>query len=174
MIGVAGQSKPRLLSRSSRPAAAAFRIGQDARCAAMSESGTFETCQQPLAMSAYWGRTEVTGCRSKRCFCDGFRMTAIETVRLAPGPSSESRQGTNPRVKCAEGAARSAMGIWATRKMCATIAMRSRASNGAPGGKQKQVLMVEVAVERGDRRFTLTLVRRIRVSVSATGRGPVR
>jgi hypothetical protein len=36
------------------------------------------------------------------------------------------------------------------------------------------VLMVEVAVERGDRRFTLTLVRRIRVSVSATGRGPVR
>jgi len=26
MIGVAGQSKPRLISRSSRPAAAAFRI----------------------------------------------------------------------------------------------------------------------------------------------------
>jgi len=31
MIGVAGQSKPRLLSRSSRPAAAAFRVDQDAR-----------------------------------------------------------------------------------------------------------------------------------------------
>src|SRR5690348_17208190 len=40
MIGVAGQSKPRLLSRSSRPAAAAFRIDQDARCAEMSKSGT--------------------------------------------------------------------------------------------------------------------------------------
>jgi hypothetical protein len=33
MIGVAGQSKHRLLSRLSRPAAAAFRIDQDARCA---------------------------------------------------------------------------------------------------------------------------------------------
>src|SRR6267378_284283 len=31
MIGVAGQSKPRLLSRSSRPAAAAFRIDQEMR-----------------------------------------------------------------------------------------------------------------------------------------------
>jgi hypothetical protein len=85
----------------------------------------------------------------------------METVRLAPGPSSESRQGTNPRVKCAEGAARSAMGIWVTRKVCGGIAMRSRASNGAPGGKQKQVLMVGVAIERGHRRFTLTPGRRI-------------
>ena len=41
MIGVAGQSKPRLLSRSSRPAAAAFRIDQDARRAEMSKSETF-------------------------------------------------------------------------------------------------------------------------------------
>ena len=32
---VAAQSKPRLLSRSSRPAAAAFRNDQDARCAEM-------------------------------------------------------------------------------------------------------------------------------------------
>jgi hypothetical protein len=82
-------------------------------------------------------------------------------VRLAPGPSSESRQGTNPREKCADGAARSAMGIRMTRKVGVTTAMGSRASNVAPGGKQKQVLMVEVAVERGHRRFTLTLVRRI-------------
>ena len=55
---------------------------------------------------------------------------------------------------CAEGAARSSMGIRVTRKVCATTAMGSRASNGAPGGKRKQVLMVEVAVERGHRRFT--------------------
>ena len=42
--------------------------------------------------------------------------------------------------------------------------LRRRAAgprNDAPGGKQKQALMVEVAVERGHRRFTLTLVRRI-------------
>jgi len=44
MIGVAGQCKPRLLSRLSRPAGAAFRIDQNARCAGTSESGTFETC----------------------------------------------------------------------------------------------------------------------------------
>jgi hypothetical protein len=49
------------------------------------------------------------------------------------------------------------------------IAMRSRASNDAPGGKQKQAWMVEVGVERGHRRSTLTLVRRICVSVTATG-----
>ena len=77
------------------------------------------------------------------------------------GPSSESRQGTNPRVKCAEGAAGSAMGIWVTRKVCARIAMGLRASNGASGGRQKQVLMVEVGVERGHRWFVLTLGRRI-------------
>jgi hypothetical protein len=59
------------------------------------------------------------------------------------------------------GAARSAMGIWVARKVCATIAMRLRASNGAPGGRLKQVLMVEVAVERSDRRFTLMLGQRI-------------
>jgi hypothetical protein len=53
------------------------------------------------------------------------------------------------------------MGIRVTRKVHAMIAMRSRASNRTPGGKQKQVLMVEVAVERGHRRFTLTLGRRI-------------
>ena len=47
------------------------------------------------------------------------------------------------------------------RKVRAAIAMRSRASNGALGGKQKQVLMAEIAVERGRRRFTLTLARRI-------------
>ena len=29
----------------------------------------------------------------------------MEMVQLAPGPASESRQRTNPRVKCAEGAA---------------------------------------------------------------------
>jgi hypothetical protein len=39
--------------------------------------------------------------------------------------------------------------------------MRSSASNDAPGGKQKQGLMVEVALERGHRKFTLTLGRRI-------------
>ena len=43
----------------------------------------------------------------------------------------------------------------------ATIAMRSRTSNGAPGGRQKQVLMVEVAVERGHCRFIVMLARRI-------------
>jgi hypothetical protein len=53
----------------------------------------------------------------------------------------------------------SAMGIWV--KWVRRIAMHSRASNDAPCGKQKQALMVEVAIERGHRRFTLTLVRRI-------------
>jgi hypothetical protein len=94
-------------------------------------------------------------------FVQGFGCRPIEMVRLAPGPASESRQGTNPRVMCAEGAARSAMGIWVTRKVRATIGMRSKAGNGAPGGKLKQVLMVEVAAERGHRKFTLTLGRRI-------------
>jgi len=65
MIGVAGQSKPRLLSRSSRPAAAAFRIDQDARCAEMSESGTFETCRPAVTESASGGRLEVMGRPSK-------------------------------------------------------------------------------------------------------------
>jgi hypothetical protein len=53
------------------------------------------------------------------------------------------------------------MVIWVMRKVRATMAMRLRASNGAPGGKQKKVLMVEVAVERGHRSFTLTLAQRI-------------
>ena len=91
----------------------------------------------------------------------GFGCRPIEMVRLAPGPASESRQGTNPRVKWAEGAAHSAMEIWMSRKVRATVGMRSRAGNGAPGGTQKQVLMVEVAVKRGHRRLTLTLGRRI-------------
>ena len=82
-------------------------------------------------------------------------------VRLAARPSSESRQRTNPRVKCAEGAAGSAMGIWVGGKVRATMGMRSRASNDAAGGRQKQVLMVEVAVDRGYCRFILPLVRRI-------------
>ena len=54
-----------------------------------------------------------------------------------------------------------AMGFRVTREVRATIAVRWRASNGALGWKQKQVLMAEVAVERGHRRFTLTLGRRI-------------
>ena len=37
------------------------------------------------------------------------------------------------------------------------IAMSLRASNGTAGGKQKQVLMVEVAVEGGHCRFFLPL-----------------
>jgi len=30
--------------------------------------GTFETCRRTLRMSAYWGRPEVSGARSKRRF----------------------------------------------------------------------------------------------------------
>ena len=35
----------------------------------------------------------------------GFGCRPMEMVQLAPGPASESRQRTNPRVMCAEGAA---------------------------------------------------------------------
>ena len=35
----------------------------------------------------------------------GFGRRPIEMVQLAPGPASESRQRTNPRVMCAESAA---------------------------------------------------------------------
>ena len=44
----------------------------------------------------------------------------MEMVQLAPGPASESRQRTNPRVMCAEGAVHWAMGIWVMRKVGAT------------------------------------------------------
>jgi hypothetical protein len=35
----------------------------------------------------------------------GFGCRPMEMVQLAPGPASESRQRTNPRVMCAESAA---------------------------------------------------------------------
>jgi hypothetical protein len=35
----------------------------------------------------------------------GFGCRPMEMVQLAPGPASESRQRTNPRVRCAESAA---------------------------------------------------------------------
>ena len=38
-------------------------------------------------------------------FVQGFGCRPMEMVQLAPGPASESRQRTNPRVMCAEGAA---------------------------------------------------------------------
>jgi len=67
MIGVAGQSKPRLLSRSSRPAAAAFRIDQDARCAEMSESVKGFGCR-PLE-----GRHRMFGGRRPKASKEGNR-----------------------------------------------------------------------------------------------------
>jgi hypothetical protein len=54
------------------------------------------------------------------------------------------------------------------------IAMGSRASDDRSGGRQRQVLIVEVAAERGHCRFILLLARRIWVSFIATGRGPAR
>jgi hypothetical protein len=88
-------------------------------------------------------------------------MPAVKTVPYARWPASESRQRTNPRVMWAEGAAYSAMGIWVMRKVGATDRMRSSGSNDTPDGRQKLVLMVEVAIEHGHRRFTLRLGRRI-------------
>ena len=38
-------------------------------------------------------------------YVQGFGCRPMEMVQLAPGPASESRQRTNPRVMCAEGAA---------------------------------------------------------------------
>ena len=38
-------------------------------------------------------------------FVQGFGCRPMEMVQLAPGPASESRHRTNPRVMCAEGAA---------------------------------------------------------------------
>jgi hypothetical protein len=50
-------------------------------------------------------------------FCDGFRMTAHRDGAACTGAVvRKPHQGTNPREKCAEGAARSAMGIWVARK----------------------------------------------------------
>ena len=46
-------------------------------------------------------------------------------------------------------------------KVRATIGMRSRAIDDASFGKQRAVLMVEVAVEGGHCRFFLPLARRI-------------
>jgi hypothetical protein len=54
------------------------------------------------------------------------------------------------------------------------IAMGSRASDDRSGGRQRQVLTVEVAAERGHCRSILLLARRIWVSFIATGRGPAR
>src|SRR4029077_8688311 len=67
MIGVAGQNKPRLLSRSSRPAAAAFRIDQDARRAEMSKSGTFHTWPWCAGMSVREDRADNNMKRSNVC-----------------------------------------------------------------------------------------------------------
>src|ERR1700683_2233880 len=36
-------------------------------------------------------------CSARGRFCDGFRMPANATCQRAPGPASESRQGTKPR-----------------------------------------------------------------------------
>jgi hypothetical protein len=44
----------------------------------------------------------------------------MEMMRLAPGPSSESRQRTNPQVMVRRSAAHLTMGIWLTRKVGAT------------------------------------------------------
>ena len=53
-------------------------------------------------------------------------MPAEGIVPSGQWPASESRQRTNPRVMCAEGAARSAMGIRVRRTVGARTAMRSR------------------------------------------------
>jgi hypothetical protein len=76
----------------------------------------------------------------------------MEMVPLAPGPSSESRQGTNPREM--ERGRCPALGV-------GRIAMGFRASDVASGGRQRQVLRVDAAAERGHRRSILTLARRI-------------
>ncbi len=52
--------------------------------------------------------------------------------------------------------------------------MGSRANDDASGGRQNQVLIVEVAAERGQSRFDLTVALGIWVSFNATGRGPGR
>jgi len=44
-------------------------------------------------------------------------MTAIEMVRLAPGPLSESRQGTNPRVMRAKKCSALSYGDYMTPKV---------------------------------------------------------
>jgi hypothetical protein len=67
MIGVAGQSKPRLLSRSSRPAAAAFRIDQDARRVDISKTGTFHTWPRCTGMSVSEDRADNNMKRSNVC-----------------------------------------------------------------------------------------------------------
>ena len=46
-------------------------------------------------------------------------MPAMNDGATCRWPASESRQGTNPRAMVRGGAARSAMGIWLTRKVCA-------------------------------------------------------
>jgi len=56
-------------------------------------------------------------------------------MRLGRRPKA-AKERTRGRW-CAEGAARSAMGIRVTRKVCATTAMGLRASNGAPGGRTR-------------------------------------
>src|SRR5262249_31546807 len=114
------------------------------------------------ALAPLSGGKQTSGQRAATAaFVQGFGRRPIEMERLAKRPSSESRQGTNPRVKCAEGAAGSVMGIWVRRKVRATIRMRSRAIDDASFGKQRAVLMVEVAVEGGHCRFILPLARRI-------------
>src|SRR6516165_681937 len=87
-----------------------------------SRHGFLEMLAGPFATAAAQLKHAESGrlnARGVAC-CDGFRMTAHRDGAACTGPSSESRQGTNPREMCAEGAARSAMGIWVTRKVGAT------------------------------------------------------
>src|SRR5580698_10689102 len=51
---------------------------------------------EQLTMSAR-GESRQTAVEQVGRFCDGFRMPANATCQRAPGPASESRQGTKPR-----------------------------------------------------------------------------
>jgi hypothetical protein len=83
-----------------------------------------------LTGNADW--THIRTMMAQRLLCstsasvEGFGCRPRRIVPRGQWPASESRQRTNPRVMCAEGAARSAMGIRVTRTVGARMAMRSR------------------------------------------------
>jgi hypothetical protein len=61
----------------------------------------------------------------------------------------------------AERAARSAMGIWVTRKAACDDRNALEGEQWRAWWEAEVAWMVEVAIERGHRRFTLALARRI-------------
>jgi hypothetical protein len=85
----------------------------------------------------------------------------MEMVGLAPGPASESRQRTNPRVMVrGKGRALGYGDLGEAEGACDGSRWARGHRDDASGGRS-QVFIVEVGTERGHCRLILMLARRI-------------